>query len=79
MRGTGASHYAAVLPEIMWANRDGFRLVLPSCFRVPLAKELAIAIVPQADGSTDRRDPKARIVTRDLMELGAAGRKPDST
>jgi hypothetical protein len=49
MRGTGASHYAAVLPKIMWANRSGFRLVLPSCFRVPLAAERAVPIVAQAD------------------------------
>jgi len=52
MRGTGASHYAAVLPKIMWANNSGFRLVLPSCFRVPLGEERAMPIVAQADGRT---------------------------
>jgi hypothetical protein len=59
MRGTGVSHYAAVLPEIMWANRDGFRLVLPSCFRVPLAEERDIAIVAQADRPAEQsnREP----------------------
>lgn len=49
MRGTGASHYTALLPKVMWANRSGFRLVLPSCFRVPLGEERAIPIVAQAD------------------------------
>jgi hypothetical protein len=45
MRGVGASRYATLLSEIMWANRDGFRLVLPSCYRVPLAEERAITTV----------------------------------
>jgi hypothetical protein len=49
MRGTGASRYVAMLSEVRCANREGFRLVLPSCFRVPLAEERAIAIVAQAD------------------------------
>jgi len=43
MRGTGVSQYGAVRPEIMWANREGFRLVIPSCYRVPLADERVIA------------------------------------
>ena len=49
MRGVGVSRYQALLPEIMWANRDGCRLVLPSCFRVPLNEERAIPLVAQAD------------------------------
>jgi hypothetical protein len=49
MRGTGASRYVAMLSEVRWANREGFRLMLPSCFRVPLAEERAIPIVAQAD------------------------------
>jgi hypothetical protein len=49
MRGNGASRYTAVLPEITWANREGFRLVLPSCFRVPFTEERAIAAVARAD------------------------------
>lgn len=60
MRGTGASRYAAMLPEIMWANREGFRLVLPSCFRVPLAEERAIAIVAQADRPAEQSSGERR-------------------
>ena len=51
MRGTGASRYRGVLPDIMWANREGFRLVVPSCFRVPLAAERVTTTVPRADRS----------------------------
>src|SRR4029079_11810358 len=50
MRGTGASRYRAVLPEIMWANREGFRLVVPSCFRVSLSDEAVTVFVARADG-----------------------------
>ena len=49
MRGIGVSRYAEMPPKIIGANRDGFRLVLPSCYRVPLANEREIAIVAQAD------------------------------
>ena len=53
MRGNGVSHYAEVVPKITGANKDGYRLVLPSCFRVPLAAERVVAIVPQADRQAD--------------------------
>ena len=65
MRGTGASRYAAVLPEIMWANREGFRLVLPSCFRVPLAEERVIDIVAQVDRPATRPSGERRPLMTD--------------
>ena len=45
MRGNGMSLYADVLPKITGANKAGYRLVLPSCFRVPLSDERAVPIV----------------------------------
>ena len=54
MRGNGISLYADVLPKITGANRDGFRLVLPSCFRVPLADERVIGIIARADDAPDQ-------------------------
>jgi hypothetical protein len=61
MRGVGVSRYQALLPEILWANRDGCRLVLPSCFRVPLNEERPIPLVAQADrpaAQPERERPK---------------------
>ena len=49
MRGNGVSLYADVLPKITGANKDGYRLALPSCFRIPLADERVIPIVAPAD------------------------------
>jgi hypothetical protein len=63
MRGTGVSRYAEMLPKIMGANRDGFRLVLPSCYKVPLGEERAIAIATYADRpmeQTGRERPASR-------------------
>ena len=49
MHGNGVSRFAEMLPKIIGANRDGCRLVLPSCYRVPLADEREIAIVAKGD------------------------------
>lgn len=49
MRGNGISLYADVLPKITGANKDGFRLVIPSCYRVPLADERTVAIPTHSD------------------------------
>jgi len=54
MRGNGISLYADVLPKITGANKDGYRLVLPSCFCVPLVEERVVPIVAHADGPVDR-------------------------
>jgi hypothetical protein len=54
MRGNGISLYADVLPKITGANKDGYRLVLPSCFCVPLADERAVSIVAHTEGPVDR-------------------------
>jgi hypothetical protein len=53
MRGNGISLYAEVLPKITGANIDGFRLVIPSCYRIPLSEERAIAVVGKADAPVD--------------------------
>ena len=49
MRGNGMSLYVDVLPKITGANKAGYRLVLPSCFRVPLSDERSVPIVAHAD------------------------------
>ena len=49
MRGNGVSLYADVLPKIIGANKAGYRLVLPSCFRVPLSDERSVPIIAHAD------------------------------
>jgi hypothetical protein len=49
MRGLGVARYETLLPKIIGANRDGFRLVLPSCFQVPLKEERAIELFALAD------------------------------
>jgi hypothetical protein len=48
------NRYAAVLPNVMLANQNGFRLVLPSCFQVPLGDERAIAIAVHADRAPEQ-------------------------
>ena len=49
MRGNGITLYMEVLPKITGANKEGCRLVLPSCFRVPFSEERAIEVVANAD------------------------------
>jgi hypothetical protein len=66
MRGNGISLYMDVLPKITGANKDGFRLVLPSCFCVPLADERAVPIVAQKDGPPDR-SPGDRFTPRPVL------------
>jgi hypothetical protein len=55
MRGQGLSQYADIVPKIIGANKDGFRLVLPSCFRVALAEEREISITATADAPVEQK------------------------
>jgi hypothetical protein len=66
MRGNGMSLYADVLPKITGANNAGYRLVLPSCFIVPLADERVVAIVAQADTPVEQ-PPAARSASRSVL------------
>jgi len=66
MRGNGMSLYMEVLPKITGANKDGYRLVLPSCFCVPLTDERAVPIVAHADGPVDR-PPGDRFSSRPVL------------
>jgi hypothetical protein len=63
MRGNGMSLYMDVLPKITGANKDGYRLVLPSCFCVPLSDERAVPIVAHADGAP-KSSPAERATAR---------------
>jgi hypothetical protein len=66
MRGNGMSLYASVLPRITGANLDGFRLVIPSCYCVPLSDEREVAIVAHADRPANQPD-RQRLATRTFL------------
>ena len=75
MRGNGVSLYADVLPKITGANKAGYRLVLPSCFRVPLDDERAIPIVAHADVPVEKQSAdrfKARSFLADRHGIAAS-------
>jgi hypothetical protein len=54
MRGNGMTMYDSVRPKIIGANKEGYRLVLPSCFCVPFSEERALSVVANADGRSER-------------------------
>ena len=60
MRGNGVSLYGAVLSKIVSANQDGYRLVIPSCFRVAFSEEQSLTVVANADRVVER-DDEARV------------------
>jgi hypothetical protein len=64
MRGLGVARYQALLPKITEANRDGFRLVLPSCFQVRLNEERAIELFALADRVTGQPERERLKLTR---------------
>ena len=74
MRGTGVTRFSEMLPKIIGANRDGFRLVLPSCYQVPLGEERAIAIATYADRPVD---PPSREWLASRAFIGDAERAVD--
>ena len=49
MRGNGVSLYLGIVSKIIGANQDGYRLVIPSCFRVSFANEQTLTVVANAD------------------------------
>ena len=66
MRGNGISLYADVLPKITGANKEGYRLVLPSCFRVPLADERVIGIIAHTDDAQDQASSVGQFASRSI-------------
>lgn len=54
MRGQGVRLYVDMVSKIIGANQDGFRLMLPSCFRVPLSLEREVSLTTHVDGAAEQ-------------------------